>query len=76
MVGEFEYFSVSGWYMFTFQTDHFCVCMFCQVAGVISSVIVLITVLKLGPLFEDLPKVKLSLPPVPFLSNDHYLSSQ
>lgn len=50
-----------------------CVCMFCQIAGVISSVIVLITVLKLGPLFEDLPKVTLSLPPATFLSNCQYL---
>uniref|UniRef100_A0A3Q3WXC3 STAS domain-containing protein n=1 Tax=Mola mola TaxID=94237 RepID=A0A3Q3WXC3_MOLML len=31
-----------------------------QLAGVISSVIVLITVLKLGPLFENLPKAVLS----------------
>lgn len=31
-----------------------------KVAGVISSIIVLITVLKIGPLFEDLPKVTLS----------------
>uniref|UniRef100_A0AAX7T069 SLC26A/SulP transporter domain-containing protein n=1 Tax=Astatotilapia calliptera TaxID=8154 RepID=A0AAX7T069_ASTCA len=31
-----------------------------QVAGVISSIIVLITVLKIGPLFEDLPKAVLS----------------
>lgn len=31
-----------------------------QMAGVISSVIVFITVLKLGPLFEDLPKAVLS----------------
>lgn len=41
--------------------------MFYQVAGVISSIIVLIVVLKLGSLFEDLPKVTLSLPPVSFL---------
>nr|XP_046252499.1 solute carrier family 26 member 6-like isoform X1 [Scatophagus argus] len=32
-----------------------------QVAGVISSVIVLITILKIGSLFEDLPKVTISL---------------
>ena len=38
-----------------------CVCVCCQVAGVISSVIVLITILKIGSLFEDLPKVTLSL---------------
>nr|XP_019951741.1 PREDICTED: solute carrier family 26 member 6-like [Paralichthys olivaceus] len=31
-----------------------------QVAGVISSIIVLITVLKIGPLFEDLPKAILA----------------
>ena len=35
--------------------------VYCQVAGVISSVIVLITILKIGALFEDLPKVTLSL---------------
>lgn len=40
-----------------------------QVAGVVSSIIVLITVWKLGPLFEDLPKVILSLTPVLVLSN-------
>lgn len=33
--------------------------MFCQVAGLISSVIVLVTVLKIGSLFSDLPKVTL-----------------
>lgn len=32
-----------------------------QLAGVVSSIIVLITVLKLGPLFEDLPKVRRSI---------------
>uniref|UniRef100_H3CKV7 Solute carrier family 26 member 6 n=2 Tax=Tetraodon nigroviridis TaxID=99883 RepID=H3CKV7_TETNG len=31
-----------------------------QLAGVVSSIIVLVTVLKLGPLFEDLPKAVLS----------------
>lgn len=56
---------LSGW-----QTWLVSVFVFCQVAGVVSSVIVLITVLKLGPLFEDLPKVMLS---IPFLSSDHYL---
>lgn len=40
-----------------------------QVAGVISSIIVLITVLKLGPLFEDLPKVTIFLSPLLTLSN-------
>lgn len=39
-----------------------------QVAGVVSSIIVLITVWKLGPLFEALPKVKLSLSSVLFLN--------
>lgn len=33
--------------------------LFYQVAGVISSIIVLITVLKIGSLFQDLPKVTL-----------------
>lgn len=31
-----------------------------QLAGVVSSIIVLVTVLKMGPLFEDLPKVTVS----------------
>lgn len=57
---------LSGW-----QTWPISVFVFCQVAGVVSSVIVLITVLKLGPLFEDLPKVTLA---IPFLSGDRHLS--
>lgn len=51
-----------------------CVCVFCQVAGLVSSIIVLITILKIGSLFEDLPKV--TLPPAQFLSNDQYLNWQ
>lgn len=45
--------------MFILRPLIVCVCVW-KVAGVISSIIVLITVLKIGPLFEDLPKVTLS----------------
>ena len=33
-----------------------------QVAGVISSLVILVTILKIGELFHDLPKVQLSPP--------------
>ncbi len=55
-----------------FIVQYVCVCVCFQVAGLISSIIVLITVLKIGSLFEDLPKVTLS--PAPFLSNEQNLN--
>lgn len=39
----------------------FPLCVSCQVAGLISSIIVFIAILKVGSLFEDLPKVTLYL---------------
>lgn len=46
--------------MCTFESVGGC----CQVAGAISALVVLIAVLKLGPLFEKLPKVSLSSLPI------------
>lgn len=54
--------------IFIFAAHIHCICVFCQVAGIVSSIILLITILKIGSLFEDLPKV-------PFL-NDHLITSK